>query len=49
MYPGAIIQQKGRITLMMTVVRGKIVQCLSAGALIGVVSLPTAAAELPLM
>jgi len=34
---------------MMTVVRGKIVQCLSAGALIGVVSLPTAAAELPLI
>jgi ABC-type nitrate/sulfonate/bicarbonate transport system substrate-binding protein len=49
MYPGVIIQQKGRITLMMTVVRGKIVQCLSAGALIGVVSLPTAAAELPLI
>jgi taurine transport system substrate-binding protein len=48
-YPGAIIRQKGRITLMMTVVRGKIVQCLSAGALIGVVSLPTAAAELPLI
>jgi ABC-type nitrate/sulfonate/bicarbonate transport system substrate-binding protein len=49
MYPGVIIQQKGRITLMMTVVRGKIVQCLSAGALIGVVSLPTAAAELLLI
>jgi ABC-type nitrate/sulfonate/bicarbonate transport system substrate-binding protein len=49
MYPGVIIQQKGRITLMMTVVRGKIVQYLSAGALIGVVSLPTAAAELPLI
>jgi ABC-type nitrate/sulfonate/bicarbonate transport system substrate-binding protein len=48
-YPGAIIRQKGRITLMMTVVRGKIVQCLSAGALIGVVSLSTAAAELPLI
>jgi taurine transport system substrate-binding protein len=49
MYPGAIIQQKGRIILMMTVVRGKIAQCLSAGALIGVACLPTAAAELPLI
>lgn len=34
---------------MMTVVRGKIVQCLSAGAFVGVVSLPAPAAELPLI